>query len=141
MLKIIAIAATERLLHNAGDFALQNSFLANNKRQSWAIAFLHSLIYSIPFVLFYLWNPWNPLEWADVWKEVVIVGTHTVIDRLNLGAFWVRLYNQDWEDWRISKPSAPFWVAIAIDQWQHQVCNLVTLCWGEDWTQLFKFLA
>jgi hypothetical protein len=82
MLKIIAIASTEWLVAWFADWGLQNSWQANNKRQNWAIAVVHAFIYSTPFLFFYLWNPYNPLEASDIVKWLLIWWTHAIIDRL-----------------------------------------------------------
>ncbi len=138
--KLIAIFATEWLAHWCSDWALQNSFIANRKRQSWAVAALHACIYCIPFLLFYLWNPWNPIDRLDLIKLAFIGVSHMVIDRLNFGALWVRIYNNDWKDWTIEKPTAPLFVAISLDQFQHHCINIVVLSWGCNWGELFQLL-
>lgn len=149
MSHILAILGTSWLVHLIGDFPLQNSFLATRKRLDTGVWFapfvatLHGAIYSIPFLLFYLWNPCNPwtsldgLEWGLIW------GTHTVIDYLNLGAFWVRLYNWDWSNWQEEGAKTPLFVCIAIDQVQHFACNalILSLPFWSEWGELLRFLA
>lgn len=132
------IFATEWIIHHTGDYPLQNSWLANNKRYHFWIAFTHSFVYSLPFVAFYLWNPLNPLTAIDLFQWAAIVFSHALIDYFNLGAFWVRLYNWDWKDWRENSPSAPLWVCLQIDQWEHHICNILILSvphW-HDWQNL-----
>jgi hypothetical protein len=141
MLRIIAITSTEWLVAWFADWGLQNSWQANNKRQNWAIAVIHSFIYSTAFLFFYLWNPYNPLDTGDILKWLLIWWTHAIIDRLNGGAAWVRLYNWDWSDWKTGKPSAPLFVALSLDQMQHHLINIAILTWGEDWPTFLQLLS
>jgi len=67
------------LAHLLGDYVLQNHWMANTKTKSSLAALVHVLLYGIPFL--FLTSAW--------WQWVIIVGTHYVIDRYRLAAYWV----------------------------------------------------
>lgn len=64
------------ILHLIGDYVTQSDWMANEKTKRFLPAFLHALVYSVPFLLIG--------TWAAV---VVIFGTHFFIDRYRLARF------------------------------------------------------
>lgn len=70
------------LAHLIGDFALQNSWMANNKTKNWYAALVHCLVYFIPFLFFF-----GGIMTAKA--ALVIIGTHFIIDRFNLATLFI----------------------------------------------------
>ena len=70
------------LLHLLGDYLFQNDYLANNKTKSFTPAFIHALIYSLPFLA---------LVNGAAWWIVLI--SHYFIDRYRLAVHYIRLVN------------------------------------------------
>ena len=70
------------LAHLVGDYVLQSHVMATRKTSSWAWALIHACFYGLPFLLL--------VEHA--WQLAVIVGTHALIDRYRLAAYWCRWY-------------------------------------------------
>jgi hypothetical protein len=144
MVHLLAILATEWIVHWIGDYPCQNSVIAYNKRFALhasasknlkAISFccLHGCLYAIPFYLFY------SLGWH---LAVVLALTHIVIDYFGFGSLWARLYNWDWSDWRTNTPVAPFFVCLELDQGFHHCTNIAILSipyWAE-WAALRELL-
>lgn len=77
------------LAHLLGDYVLQNHWMANRKTTSSMAALVHVLLYGLPFLL--LTTAW--------WQWVVIVGTHYVIDRYRLAAYWVDFWGTGKAGW------------------------------------------
>ncbi len=102
------------IAHRTGDFLLQNSFLALNKKKDWRVAVLHGLVYSLPFC-FLTQKPES---------LVLISGTHILIDFFNISSFWVRTYNWDWQG---DVPKVPLWVMVEVDQTLHYAINYLAL--------------
>jgi len=61
------------ILHLIGDYITQSAWMAENKSRRHLPAFLHALVYSLPFLLLTGWTGW-----------AVIFSTHFVIDRYRL---------------------------------------------------------
>ena len=102
------------IAHRTGDFLLQNSFLALNKKKDWRVAVLHGLVYSLPFC-FLTQKPQS---------LILISGTHILIDFFNISSFWVRTYNWDWQG---DVPKVPLWVMVEVDQTLHYAINYLAL--------------
>ncbi|MBD0390228.1 MAG: DUF3307 domain-containing protein [Nostoc sp. C3-bin3] len=102
------------IAHRTGDFLLQNSFLALNKKKDWRVAVLHGLVYSLPFC-FLTQKPES---------LILISGTHILIDFFNISSFWVRTYNWDWQG---DVPKVPLWVMVEVDQTLHYAINYLAL--------------
>ena len=73
------IAAAQLLAHAVGDYVLQSDWMAREKTKRIAVATVHALFYSLPFLAL---RP-SLAAWA------VIVATHAVIDRWRLARFVV----------------------------------------------------
>ena len=58
--------------HFIGDYILQTDFLAKTKGDNIWHLFIHSVLYSLPFMIAFGFN----------WKVPFIIGTHIVIDAL-----------------------------------------------------------
>ena len=74
---------SQLLLHLIGDYLLQSGWMANNKAKSHYAAFVHALVYSLPFLLL------RPSLTA--W--LVIFGTHFIIDRYCLAKHVAKIKN------------------------------------------------
>ena len=73
------IVADQLLAHAVGDYVLQSDWMAREKTSRLAVAIVHALAYSLPFLLL---RP-SLAAW------LVIVATHAVIDRWRLARFVV----------------------------------------------------
>ena len=115
---------TQLLLHMLGDYVLQSNWMANGKTKSSLPAFVHAIVYSLPFLLI-----GSPQAWS------VIFVTHFFIDRFRIARFVV--FSKEfisppsaWPSWEDSKatgyPSAtPAWLAT----WLMIICdNFIHLC-------------
>ncbi len=88
------------LAHLIGDYILQSHWMAENKTKAFWPAFVHALLYSLPFVLI--------APSGQAWG--VIFFTHFLIDRYRLARYlvwaknllgpWRRRYEYDWGDGR-----------------------------------------
>lgn len=112
------------LFHLAGDYLLQNDWMAQNKTKAHLPALIHALAYS---ALFALIAP-SVLAWA------VIFSTHFLIDRYRLAAYWVRFYNRVPAleagpfGYAKGKPDyMAFWLLIIIDNTLHLCINYAAL--------------
>lgn len=129
----------ERLGHFAGDFALQNGWMAFNKLKSLFAATVHGLAYGLGFVLTGLLFHWIGLSVSEPalaegalrlthWRSLlVIASTHILIDRFALASIYYRFYNgflhaknSELEPWQKS-------VCLQIDQGFHHVINVIAL--------------
>ena len=70
--------ANQLIAHLIGDYIFQPHFLATTKTKSTISAFIHALLYTLPFILFTSWS-WGAL--------IVICVTHALIDRFRLARF------------------------------------------------------
>ena len=117
------VLIVEQLLaHLIGDYVLQNHTTAVRKVMSSRYAFLHALMYCLPF-LFLTQN---------VTALAVIGSTHFVIDRYRLARRFKLWYEQLWGS---TEPfgSAPEWLTgwliILIDNTAHLCINAAALRW------------
>lgn len=123
------------ILHLIGDYVTQSDWMAQNKTKcSWA-AYVHAVVYSVPFLLI---CP-TILGW------LVILGSHFLIDRYRLAVYvvWFKntLLNQGLEPTPpLNKcratgypPSTPDWLAvwllIAADNTIHLAINYAAIRW------------
>ena len=60
------------MCHMIGDYVLQTDFLAKTKGTSWYHLFVHSLLYSIPFLFVFPFN----------YKLYILIISHFIIDAL-----------------------------------------------------------
>jgi hypothetical protein len=83
------------LCHLLGDYITQTDWMANNKTKSFVPAFVHALVYSLPF--FFIFD-------LSVIAATVICYTHFVIDRYRLAKHLIFLKNKttnwslQWDD-------------------------------------------
>lgn len=104
----------ELLCHLTGDYPLQSSWMALNKHhpglEGAYSCVAHSIIYTIPFLFLT----------QDLWRLVLIAGSHFVIDRYRLASECLRVRNgvssQEW-------PNIPLWCITVCDQWMHLLIN------------------
>lgn len=112
------------ILHLLGDYVLQNDWMAQNKTKRHWPAFLHALLYALPF---WLLHP-SLAAWA------VIFGTHFLIDRYRLALYWIRAYNGVSEPGpfgypRLKPEYMAFWLMVIIDNSLHLAINYAALRW------------
>ena len=119
------------ILHLVGDYITQTDWMAKNKTKDSVAAWLHSIVYSLPFQLL------NPSGVAFL----TILGTHFFIDRFRLARFVVFAKNRitnpslKWEDcsgtgYHKDDPSwLTVWLMIAADNTMHLTINYASLRW------------
>ncbi len=127
------------ILHLIGDYVTQSDWMAQNKTKRFLPAFLHTWVYSLPFLFLH----------PSMLGFVVIMTTHFAIDRYRLARFvvWAKnvigspiLREETEHELRWSNCSAtgypserPAWLAvwllIACDNTLHLVLNYVALRW------------
>ena len=88
------ISGDQLLAPLVGDYLLQSDWMATEKTRRLAVALVHALCYSLPFLLL---RP-SLAAWA------VIVGTHAVIDRWRLARYVV--WAKEWLSLRRPQPLA-----------------------------------
>lgn len=71
------------ILHLIGDYLAQSDWMAQNKRRSFWPAWVHAMLYSLPFLLLTWHRPGGDLAYA------VIFLTHFFIDRYGLARYVV----------------------------------------------------
>lgn len=119
------------LLHLIGDYLLQSGWMAANKAKSHIAAFVHALVYSLPFLLL------RPS--LNAW--LVIFVTHFFIDRYSLAKrvaviknyiapckHWPK--NGDLSDFGYHKCTPEFlamWLLIITDNTLHLLINFIAL--------------
>jgi hypothetical protein len=119
------------LLHLIGDYLLQSGWMAANKAKSHFAAFVHALVYSLPFILI--------CPSLNAW--LVIFVTHFFIDRYSLAKrvaivknylaprkHWPK--NGDLSDFGYHKCTPEFlamWLLIITDNTLHLLINFVAL--------------
>lgn len=116
------------IFHFIGDYLTQNNWLAQKKTSDIKIAFLHALIYSLPFLLFI--NLSSPLSFIG-WLVIFI--SHGLIDRYRLAQYWIKLVNWSWSETENfgygSKTPAwlSTWLMIIIDNTWHIIINTLMI--------------
>lgn len=60
------------LCHLAGDYVLQNDFIAQTKGSNWYHLFVHCMLYCLPFYVYFGLD----------WRLLVILITHLIVDSL-----------------------------------------------------------
>lgn len=130
------------ILHLLGDYATQSDWMAQNKTKAHWPAFVHALVYSLPFLMIGSVSAW-----------VVIFGTHFVIDRWRLARWvvWAKNVVSDPEFWSQhnrhirevvvpryntatgyaaeAPPWLAVWLMIACDNTMHLAINWAALRW------------
>lgn len=134
------------ICHMCGDYVLQNHWMATRKTQAWIPAIVHAATYMLPFLL--LQPSWLALG--------VMFGTHAVIDRFRLAAYWTRFWgvgNPGWlwaamesdtapwemnwgktkaimaDESRMAPPWLGVWLLIIVDNTMHLAINYASLKW------------
>lgn len=117
---------TQLLAHLIGDYVIQSHVMATRKTSSWAWALVHACFYGLPFAFL-----------ADqAWQLAVIVGTHALIDRYRLAAYWCRWYGVGfpgvWHRWTGGEFTEPppflgVWLIIIVDNTMHLCINAAVL--------------
>ena len=116
------------IAHLVGDYVLQNHWMATKKTTSSLAAFVHVMLYGLPFLLLVS----NPLQW------LVIVGTHFAIDRWRLAKYWIEFWGIGCPGWlsrtfgndEESATAPPFlgvWLLIIVDNTAHLTINYLAL--------------
>jgi hypothetical protein len=109
------------IFHLLGDYIFQNDWLANEKTKRNFPAFLHALIYSLPF-LSICWSYW--------WFLIFI--SHFFIDRFRLVVYWIKLVNWNLksENFGYDEDKPKFmsiWLMIIIDNCFHIIINTISI--------------
>ncbi len=116
------------IFHLFGDYVTQSDWMATKKTTETFPAFVHALIYSLPFLFIGSWKAW-----------LVIFITHLLIDRFRLARFVVfakEFFGWPWPQWSdcsatgypSSKPAwLAVWLMIAADNTMHLAINYVSL--------------
>jgi len=109
------------VLHFIGDYLLQNDYMAQNKTKSFVPAFIHALIYSLPFLI---------LVPSVYWFVLFI--SHFFIDRYRLAVYWIKLVNWNWSSTNFgydeNKPAfMSIWLMIIIDNTFHIIFNSLSI--------------
>jgi len=105
------------LMHLAGDYLFQTSWMANEKTKSFTPALIHAFIYSLAF--FFITDlPW----WF------IIFATHFFIDRYRLAVYWIKLINNGWQSKNYGYPETlPIWLStwllFIVDNTFHLIIN------------------
>ena len=119
------------ILHLIGDYLLQSGWMANNKAKCHMAAFVHALVYSLPFLLL---QP-SFAAWS------VIFGTHFIIDRYSLAKHVAKIKNylapcehwpknNDLSHFGYCKTTPDFlavWLLIITDNTLHLTINYLSL--------------
>ena len=126
---------TQLLCHLWGDYILQSDWMATNKVKSYFAAAIHTLLYSLPFLLL------RPSLGA--W--CLIAGTHFFIDRFRLARYivWAKNWMGPWganllwrncsktgylDSDRLGPPAwLAFWLLIIADNTLHLTINFCAL--------------
>ena len=117
------------ILHLIGDYITQTDYMANNKTKNLRIAFLHAIVYTIPFIL---------ITQSPVALLVILI-SHAIIDRYRLARYviFAKNYLNDrtlkWED--CNKTGYPsnrpewltVWLMIIADNTLHLTINFIAI--------------
>lgn len=122
------------LAHLAGDYLLQNDWMANEKVKRWSPALVHATLYTLPYAL--ITQSWTAL--------FIIWGTHAVIDRYRLAKRFIwavnqlspKAYRYTWVEakdnagYSASKPVwMSTWLMFIIDNTIHLLINTAAIVW------------
>lgn len=125
------IGLEQLIAHLVGDYVLQTDWMASEKTKRLPVAFVHALVYAIPFLLL----TQSPAALA------VIVVTHALIDRYRVARAIVWAKNQlapksyrypwasaGWHGYQSTKPEwLAGWLLILADNILHLVINALAL--------------
>jgi uncharacterized protein DUF3307 len=141
----VLITADQLVAHLVGDYVLQSDWMASKKRTNHVAAFVHAIVYSIPFAFF---APSATALW-------LIVYSHYLIDYYGLARYVVwaknclapRGWMKDASGWVIEGRTAPWsqcrstgyppdrpvwlatWLLIIADNVLHILINGLALKW------------
>jgi hypothetical protein len=116
------------IYHLIGDYALQSSWMANNKTKRWVPAIVHAFTYFLPFLV---------MLQPSLSASIVMVGTHLIIDRFRLARYVGYTKNflaprSEWKPWDECKetgnhkdtpPHIADWLMIILDNTMHLIIN------------------
>lgn len=118
------------LLHLAGDYLLQSHWMAVTKTKSTPVAILHSVLYSLPFLLI-----------GSPWAVFLIAAFHFPVDRYRLAVYVC--YGKNFLAPKSAWPTGndldrygfpeitpiwlSFWLLIIVDNTLHLVINALIL--------------
>lgn len=110
------------ILHFLGDYIFQDNWMATKKTSSFFPAFIHAIVYSLPFMFLLSFHP----------LSLVIPITHFFIDRYRLAVYWIKLVNNNWDSSNLGySEETPVWLStwlmIIIDNTFHIIINSVTI--------------
>lgn len=113
------------LLHILGDYVLQPDIMAKKKVEDIMVAYVHSLVYTLPFLL--ITNSIDALT--------VMFTTHLLIDRFRLAKYLCFIKNKifEWEDCKVTgyHKNTPdyitFWLSIIVDNFLHLTINYFSI--------------
>ena len=117
------------ILHLIGDYITQTDYMAINKTKSLRIAFLHAIVYTIPFIL---------LTQSPAALLVILI-SHAIIDRYRLARYviFAKNYLNDrtlkWEDcdktgYPSNRPEwLTVWLMIIVDNTLHLTINFIAI--------------
>ncbi len=122
---------SQLILHLIGDYLLQSGWMAANKAKCHFAAFIHALVYSLPFLLLQ----------PSLYAWLVIFGTHFIIDRYSLAKHVAKLknflapighwpQNGDLSHFGYCKKTPDFlamWLLIITDNTLHLLINFLSL--------------
>lgn len=109
------------VLHLVGDYVTQNDYVANNKTSRSDVAFIHVLLYSLPFIAIVPSMCW-----------FIVSVSHFFIDRFRLAVYWIRFMNWNWRSENFGfdneKPKyLSIWLMIIIDNVFHLIFNTIAI--------------
>jgi hypothetical protein len=119
------------LLHLIGDYITQSDWMAREKTKQKRAAFVHAMVYSLPFVLLT----------DSVWALWIIAFTHYLIDHYRLARYvvfaknWMTDRSLKWADCaatgypKDAPPWLAFWLLIIADNTLHLCINYAALRW------------
>lgn len=119
------------IIHLFGDYVTQTDWMAVNKTKRWYVAFIHAIVYSLPFLLL------SP----SVAAFLTILISHAVIDKLRLARYVIFCKNLvtdsslKWKDCNVtgfhySRPEwLTVWLMIITDNTMHLAINYAALRW------------
>lgn len=115
--------------HLVGDYLLQTHEMSQRKTTESAIALLHAILYSIPFVGIIYWMEISTEKGLAIWS--IVTFTHYLIDRYRLATWYIYTINRvkcpKEETVGGYPPDTPPWLAIflviIIDNTFHIVIN------------------
>jgi multidrug transporter EmrE-like cation transporter len=119
------------ILHLIGDYITQTSWMATEKTKRMWPAFVHALVYAMPF--------W--LLTSSAHAMWVICSTHFVIDHFRVARYvvfaknWITQPSLRWADCsttgyhKDTQPWLAFWLLIIADNTIHLAINYVAIRW------------